>query len=219
MRKPSALSVPGDDCSSVGRNAAFVQFRAERRHNLVVNNRLIWRPAPSYPYHAASSTHSDESALTAFLAQPAQSNRRTKIFPESAHEMIVAVVRVALTLSMPRKGLRLRGERKKGVGPVFGVSPVLRADDSCFDPVAGANGIAHNDAPNGRGRLMALRILTCVVALGLTFTTGCANRSNYQPACAPAVVATAPVGPSCPPPAAVPIVPPPPQPVVVVPQR
>ena len=63
---------------------------------------------------------------------------------------------------------------------------------------------------------MALRVLTCVLALGLAVTTGCASRSNYQPACRPAVVATQPVGPSCPP-APVPIVPPP-QPVVVVPR-
>jgi hypothetical protein len=184
----------------------------------MVNNRFFWRVAPAYPGHAASSTQSVESALTAFLAQPAQTNRRTKIFPESAQEMIVAVVRVALTLSMLRKGLRLRNERKNGVGPVFGVGPFLPDEDSCFDPVAGANGIAHNDAPNGRRRLMALRILTCVVALGLMFTTGCANRSNYQPSCAPAVVATAPVGPSCPQPPPVAIVPPPPQPVVIGPR-
>jgi len=52
------------------------------------------------------------------------------------------------------------------------------------------------------------------LAAGLIATSGCANRSNYQPACGPAVVATAPACPQ-PPVAVVP----PPQPVVVVPQR
>lgn len=65
---------------------------------------------------------------------------------------------------------------------------------------------------------MALRILSCVFALGLIAMTGCANRSNYQPSCHPAVVATAPVAPACAP-AAVAIVPPPPQPVPLVPVR
>lgn len=67
---------------------------------------------------------------------------------------------------------------------------------------------------------MALRILSCVLAFSLALTTGCANRSNYQPACCrPAVVATAPAcGPACPP-APVAIVPPPPQPAVFVQQR
>ncbi len=60
---------------------------------------------------------------------------------------------------------------------------------------------------------MALRLLNLVVALGLMVTAGCAGHgSNYQPACRPAVVATAPVAPACPP---APVVPPPPQPVVL----
>lgn len=65
---------------------------------------------------------------------------------------------------------------------------------------------------------MALRVLTCVLALGLMVTTGCANRSNYQPACGPAVVATTPVTPSCPQPPPLAVVPPPPQPVVIGPR-
>lgn len=55
---------------------------------------------------------------------------------------------------------------------------------------------------------MAFRILFAVVALSLVFSTGCRNRSNYQPACAPAVVAVTPVAP-CPTPAPIPAPPPP----------
>ncbi len=63
---------------------------------------------------------------------------------------------------------------------------------------------------------MALRLLSCVLALGLLITSGCkSTSSNYRPPCAPAVVATVPVQPSCPPPG---VVPPPPVPVVLPPR-
>lgn len=45
---------------------------------------------------------------------------------------------------------------------------------------------------------MALRCLFVVVALTLVSVTGCRTRSNYRPACAPAIVATSPVQPPCP---------------------
>jgi len=58
---------------------------------------------------------------------------------------------------------------------------------------------------------MALRILTLCIALSMLALTGCRTRSNYQPACPPAVVAATPVAPSCPPPG---VVPPPPGAVI-----
>ena len=45
---------------------------------------------------------------------------------------------------------------------------------------------------------MALRFTFAVLALSLVFVTGCRSRSNYQPTCAPAIVATNPVQPPCP---------------------
>jgi len=121
MRRPSVLSVPGDDCSSVGRNARFVQCGDERERDLMVDKRLFWRAALPYPVLAVVSTQSVDSALAALLAQPSQANHATKFLPKSAQEMIVALMRVALPLSMPRNCFRLRCERKNGVGPVFGL--------------------------------------------------------------------------------------------------
>ncbi|MSQ96412.1 MAG: hypothetical protein EXR98_17920 [Gemmataceae bacterium] len=46
---------------------------------------------------------------------------------------------------------------------------------------------------------MALRFTYAVLALTLILATGCRTRSNYRPACAPAIVATNLVQPPCPP--------------------
>ncbi len=45
---------------------------------------------------------------------------------------------------------------------------------------------------------MALRSLYVVLALSVLVVTGCRTRSNYQPTCAPAIVAVSPVQPPCP---------------------
>ena len=56
---------------------------------------------------------------------------------------------------------------------------------------------------------MALRMLYISLAIAMLISSGCRNRSNYQPSCQPAVVATAPACPApCPAPGA-PIPPPP----------
>jgi hypothetical protein len=57
---------------------------------------------------------------------------------------------------------------------------------------------------------MALRSLYFVLALGLLITSGCKTSSNYRAPCPPAVVATVPVQPVCPPGQC-----PPPQPVPI----
>ena len=45
---------------------------------------------------------------------------------------------------------------------------------------------------------MALRMLSVVIAMTLLVASGCRTTARYQPAFAPAVVATAPVAPACP---------------------
>lgn len=64
---------------------------------------------------------------------------------------------------------------------------------------------------------MALRMMSVVLALSMLVATGCRSRSNYQPACAPAVVAVTPVAPAPCPQGQVPV-PPPPAGVIVQPR-
>lgn len=58
---------------------------------------------------------------------------------------------------------------------------------------------------------MALRCCYFVLALSMLIGSGCKHQSNCRPSCPPAVVATTPVAPACPP-GQVPV-PPPPVPV------